>query len=55
MKVSSWTVSAEVPFVSVTPYLVPMIPIEVDYADCDLGFLDLWVGHDPCTHIEFKA
>lgn len=36
-------------------YLVPMIPIEVDFTDCDLGFLDIWIGIDECVHIEFKA
>ena len=36
-------------------YPLPAIPIEVDFSDANIGYIDLWIGHDPCTHIYFVA
>lgn len=37
-------------------YPMPAIPIDVDYdmvAEGHEGYWDLWIGHDPCAHVEY--
>lgn len=37
-------------------YPMPAIPIDVEYdmaAEGHEGYWDLWIGHDPCAHVEY--